>query len=103
MSAESTVSSAGPHTPQSKRAISSIHSTKGVPGITTVLEAFHCDMCHDPGRVDPHNVEGVDPGAVPLSAPTNSHNAQKETVDNGGVHRVTTATSITVLISYFSP
>lgn len=103
MSAESTVSSAGPHTPQSERTLSLIHSTKGVPGITTVLEAFHRDMCHDDRRLDPHNVEAVARDVVPFSVvSTNPHNVQKETVDGGGVRRVTTTTSITVLISYFS-
>jgi hypothetical protein len=99
MSAYSTVSRAGPRTPQNVRTSSSIQSG-GVPGITTVLEAFHRDMCHDVRWLDPHNVEVVDRVALSLVS-TNSHNVQKETVD-GGVHRVATATSITVLLSCFS-
>lgn len=70
-----------------------------VPGITTVLEALHRDMCHDDRRVDPHHVEAVDHDAVPRSLVfAHTHNVQKETVD-GGVDRVATATSITVLLS----
>lgn len=100
MSTYSTVSSAGPHTPQNERTSSSIQSG-GVPGITTVLEAFHRDMCHNERRLlEPHNVEVVDRVALSVAS-TNSQNIQKETVD-GGVHRVATATSITVLLSCFS-
>lgn len=97
MSAGSSVSSGGPHTPKSERAIQS----KGVPGITTVLEAFHRDgKGHDKRRLDPHNVEAVDCSLSLVS--TDSLNVQKEAVD-GGVHRVVaTATSITVLLSCFS-
>lgn len=96
-SADSTVSSAGPHTPQHERVFSSMCSSKGVPGITTVLETFYGDVCHDDRRVDPRNVEAVDHDTGALSVvSTNSHNVQKETVDGGGVHRVATATSITV-------
>ncbi|KAH0833347.1 hypothetical protein J3R83DRAFT_12418 [Lanmaoa asiatica] len=96
MSGDSIVSSAGPHTPQNERSLSSIHTSKGVPSITTVLEAFHRDMCHDDRRVDLHYVEAVDRDVVALSVvSTNSHNVQKETVDGGGVHRVATATSVT--------
>ncbi|KAF8552047.1 hypothetical protein OG21DRAFT_1511980 [Imleria badia] len=102
MSADSTVSSGGPYTPKCERALSSIQ-TKGVPGITTVLDAFqvHCEKGHDNRRLDP---EGVDRREALSFVSTNSHNAQKETrTVNGGVHRVVaTATSITVLLSCFS-
>ena len=100
MSADSTISCAGLHTPQSRRATV---STKRVPGITTVLGAFHCDVCHDERRPDPHNVEAAACSPFPFSVvSTNTHNIQKQTVDGGSASRVATATSITVLISYFS-
>lgn len=75
-----------------------MYSGKGVPGITTVLEAFRRDVCHDDRPLDPHNVEeAVDHHTRALSVvSTDSHHVQKETVDGGGVHRVATATSITV-------
>ncbi|KAF8442282.1 hypothetical protein L210DRAFT_845869 [Boletus edulis BED1] len=93
MSAESAVSSGSPHAPKNERAFSSI---------TTVLEAFHRDMCHDDRQLDPHHVEAVDRDTIPFSvAPTNSHNAEEETVD-GGVHRVATATSMTPPLPTFS-
>ncbi|KAF8135122.1 hypothetical protein EV363DRAFT_1396573 [Boletus edulis] len=93
MSAESAVSSGGPHAPKNERAFSSI---------TTVLEAFHRDMCHDDRQLDPHHVEAVDRDTIPFSvAPTTSHNAEEETVD-GGVHRVATATSMTPPLPTFS-
>ncbi|KAG6369684.1 hypothetical protein JVT61DRAFT_14109 [Boletus reticuloceps] len=65
MSAESAVSSGGPHAPKNERA--STQSNLAVPGITTVLEAFHRDMCHDDRGLDPRHVEAVDHDTVPFS------------------------------------
>lgn len=104
MSTDSTISSGGPHTPKNERPLPSIPQCKDVPGITTILQSFHRDMCHDDRRLalDPHNIEAVNRDAAALTVLSpNSHNAPKETVD-GGVHRVAAATSITVLLSCFS-
>ncbi|KAG8212960.1 hypothetical protein J3R82DRAFT_11326 [Butyriboletus roseoflavus] len=96
LSPDSAVSSAGPYTPLSERAFSSLQSSKDVAGITTFLDSFHRDKCYGDRRVDPHHVEAVDRDARALSVvATNRHNVQNsETVDSGGVHRVATATSI---------